>query len=90
MTKHTLRGPRDDGSLNYDGVPEVDHGNFRKLLQYHIPSRGHQLERHLQGQLIFNEIIECCGEKILICFKNQRGSFLIYSIIFDETTDIAN
>ncbi|CAH1170910.1 unnamed protein product [Phaedon cochleariae] len=98
-----LRGHRDDGSLlkNENDRESIvcKEGNFRALLRFRIDAGDLQLKHHIEttkanatyiSKTTCNELIPCCetvmSSRILEEIKDSR----YYSIIFDETTDIAH
>lgn len=100
-----LRGHRDDGSLVCQTEEEdkvnsiVNQGNFRELLKFRIDAGDQLLETHLKttgsratyiSKLTQNEIIECCKQEILDFILLEIKKADIFSVLFDETTDISN
>lgn len=77
----------------------INEGNFRELLRFRIDSGDTDLENHLKtsssratyiSKTTQNDIINCCGEEILEIITKRIQEAQFYSIIFDETTDIAH
>lgn len=99
-----LRGHRDDGSLfnkNDDNfnLTENNDGCFRALLRFRIDSGDVCLKEHLKNctanatyisKTSANELINCCGDEILSIIIKKIIDAGYYSIIFDETSDIAH
>lgn len=95
-----FRGHRDDGRiLDVGDNPSKNDGNFRQLLRFRVNSGDEILRQHLKlasaratyiSKSTQNEIISTCGEFVLkeIIKKVDLGGF--YSIMFDETTDLAH
>ncbi len=99
-----FRGHRDDGHLVLDATSEqsvvsMNEGNFRELLKFRVSAGDKNLEKHLQSassnatyisKTTQNSLISCCGKEILdqILIKVRASKF--YSILFDETTDVAH
>ena len=95
----SLRGNSDTETLALpDGDPAVNDGNFRALLRFRIDAGDVALKEHLESCMrnatyispkIQNEIVATCDdiivEDIANCFT-QRGFF---SVLADETTDVA-
>lgn len=88
-----------DGSTEMDTVVKHNEGNFRELLKYRINAGDQTLAKHLQtvssratyiSKTTQNDIIETIGTIIeeKICNKVKRAG--IYSVMFDETTDVSN
>ncbi|KAG5879154.1 hypothetical protein JTB14_033359 [Gonioctena quinquepunctata] len=96
----TLRGHRDDGNLIATDTMSCENGgNFREMLEYRIKSGDPVLENHLQNTIsratyissnTQNELIECCSKEILSFILDDVKKSNYFSIIFDETTDIAH
>ncbi|XP_008187861.1 52 kDa repressor of the inhibitor of the protein kinase-like [Acyrthosiphon pisum] len=95
-----IRGHRDSGKLMIDQTDneyENNEGNFREILRYR--ARGdEQLKLFLEsnGHLkytsatIQNEIIESCNQILLKRIVSRVNSAQCFSILADETADIAN
>ncbi|CAH1109364.1 unnamed protein product [Psylliodes chrysocephalus] len=92
-----LRGHRDDGPLleHEDG----NDGNFRQLLRFRIEAGDKILENHLKkttaratyiSKRSQNELITCCKEEIISIILKKVKKAKSFSIMFDETTDIAH
>lgn len=74
-------------------------GNFRELLRFRIEAGDKTLEEHLRNtssratyisKRTQNELIECCKDEILSVIVKKISDAKYYSIMFDETTDIAH
>lgn len=101
-----LRGHRDDGylleqnlSLTEFGNSISNDGNFRELLRFRVAAGDTKLENHLKnalsnatyiGKNTTNELINTCGEEILLTLIAKVHQSQWFSIIFDETTDAAH
>lgn len=99
-----LRGHRDDGTLMHDteirtSSTVVNEGNFRELLRFRMESGDKELEEHLSGsssretyvsKTTQNELISCCGAEISAIIIKRVQDSILYSIMFDETTDVAH
>ncbi|KAG5865223.1 hypothetical protein JTB14_002851 [Gonioctena quinquepunctata] len=94
-----FRGHRDDGPLLEESNVTNNEGNFRELLRFRIEAGDKTLEEHLRNTSSLakyiskrtqNEMIECCEEKMLSVIVKKIGNAKYYSIMFDETTDIAH
>ncbi|XP_050513305.1 52 kDa repressor of the inhibitor of the protein kinase-like [Diabrotica virgifera virgifera] len=96
----SFRGHRDDGQLNINTVASpINEGNFRELLKFRIQSGDLELKNHLEqssaratfiSKTSQNELINSFGEEILDVIISRIKEANFYSIIFDETTDIAH
>jgi hypothetical protein len=102
----SLRGHRDDGntSLNYDeneqnSIVANQEGNFRALLRFRIESGDSILRQHLEtansnatyiSKTVQNELIDTCKDFIKEVILNRIKEAKLFSIIFDETTDISH
>lgn len=73
---------------------EGDAGHYRALLRYSVQSGNKTLEEHLRnpnakatyiGGRSQNELIECCGQEIIM----ERVKAAPWFSIIDETTDIS-
>lgn len=99
-----FRGHRDDGNLNMfmknnNEKSTVNEGNFKALLTFRVKSGDTDLEKHLINtssratyisKTTQNDIISCCGKEITDkIIKNVKESNL-YSVLFDETTDLSH
>lgn len=94
-----LRGHRDSGRVSV-GESESDRGsgNFHALLQFRVDAGDTYLAEHLEKSAsnclmtsaqIQNELITSCGnviKNIIVSAIHKAG---IYSLIADETTDVA-
>lgn len=96
-----LRGHRDDGSLSLseEQGPAHNDGNFRELLRFRVDAGDDHLRKHLESgkhnatyisKTIQNEIIDCCKSEVQSVILKRVKEAAVFSIIFDETTDIAN
>jgi len=100
-----FRGHRDQGTLidkhNLNDIKSsiVNEGNFRELLRFRIGSgddnlKNHLLTAHSKATYISHttqdQLIKCCKEEILTIILKDVKKSRYYSIIFDETTDIAH
>ena len=96
-----LRGRRDDGELlcpdDFNDI-DVSSGNFRALLQYTAHSgcsvtKAHLLNHRKNASSISktaqNQLIACIGQHILQKICDEERSAELFSIMADETTDIA-
>lgn len=95
-----IRGHRDPGKLMIDQTDdkyENNEGNFREILRYR--ARGDELLKlflesngHLKytSATIQNEIIESCNQIILKRIVSRVNFAQCFSILADETADIAN
>jgi len=77
----------------------VNEGNFRELLRFRVGSgddclKNHLLTAHSKATYISHtiqyQLIKCCKEEILTIILKDVKKSQYYSIIFDETTDIAH
>jgi len=95
-----IRGHRDSGKLMIDQTDdeyENNEENFREILRYR-PRGDEQLKLFLEsnGHLkytnptIQNEIIESCNQILLKRIVSRVNSTQCFSILADETADIAN
>lgn len=97
-----LRGHRDDGRLidtgNSESSPTSNEGNFRELLRLRIRSGDVNLKKHLEntssratyiGKNIQNELLDCIGSVIKSQILKNVQNAGVYSIMFDETTDVS-
>lgn len=100
-----LRGHRDDGSLlgkdSTSGEASIvnNDGNFRELLRFRIAAGDKKLENHMKnssanatyiGKNTQNALINICGEEVQQIVIERVRQARWFSIIFDETTDIAH
>ncbi|CAN7988762.1 unnamed protein product, partial [Ixodes hexagonus] len=97
-----LRGHRDDDTLLQranDGSSTSNEGNFRELLRFRVSSGDTALQEHLLSasstatyisKTTQNELIECCEEEILTILMQWVHEAGIYSLMFDETTDMSH
>jgi len=98
----SIRGHRDVGMLiDIDesvSSPTSNEGNFRELLRYRIRSGDVNLKKHLEntssqatyiGKNIQNELLDCIGSVIKSQIVKNVQNATVYSILFDETTDIS-
>nr|CAI5831362.1 unnamed protein product [Callosobruchus analis] len=92
-----FRGHRDDGEVlkTHDMANE---GNFRELIRFRIKGGDSVLETHLRdtssratyiSKTSQNEFIKLCGEEIRQQIISRITEAGIYSLLFDETTDIS-
>lgn len=100
----SFRGHRDDGQLfseSGDSSASVtkNEGNFRELLRLMVASGDTTLEEHLKNaksnatyisKTSQNELIDSIGEEITQQILTRLHKSLFYSILFDETTDLAH
>lgn len=92
-----LRGHSDYGPLNLTEETNKNEGNFRALLKFRVEAGDDVLEKHLEesGRNTYiswrtqNEIISSINEIILKDIVNRVNKSECFSIIADETTDIA-
>ena len=93
-----LRGHRDDWA-HVTEMPHANHGNFIALLNFRIDSGDKVLAEHFQtakhnalytSKTIQNEIIEVCGHVIRTTILDDIRNAGIFSVMADETADIAN
>ena len=77
----------------------MNQGNFKELLSFRVASGDKDLENHLKtassratyiSKTVQNDLIHCCGEKITMIIVDRVKSSGLYSILFDETTDISH
>lgn len=95
-----FRGHRDDGKLTTgESDSVINTGNFRALLKFRIDSGDVVLKEHLEGstsratyisKTTQNELINCCGRDILSKIIKRIQDARIFSVMFDETTDVSN
>ena len=90
-----LRGHRDDREFQQE--TSINEGNFRELLRYRIRGGDEILQQHLQqaratyiSKTTQNQLIDCCGEAIRSHIIRDVKDAVIYSIMFDETTDVSH
>ncbi|GFY76648.1 TTF-type domain-containing protein [Trichonephila inaurata madagascariensis] len=92
-----LRGNSDYGSLNLNEETNKNEGNFRALVKFRVEAGDDVLEKHFKdsGRNTYiswrtqNEIISSTNEIILKDIVNRVNKNEYFSIIADETTDIA-
>ena len=94
-----LRGHSDTGTLALpDSDPAVNDGNFRSLLRFRIDAGDVALKEHLESFMwnatyispkIQNEIVATCGDIIVEDITNRITHSGFFSILADETTDVA-
>lgn len=93
----SLRGHRDSGPINLSDPTEND-GNFCSLLRFRANSGDLALKTHLEtwfknasytSPIIGNEIISTCGHIVLKKIVCQINEAKCFSILSDETSDIA-
>jgi hypothetical protein len=93
-----LRGHRDDGQFSFKETKDNE-GNFRELLKFRVKSGDTDLKNHLQNsscratyisKTTQNCLINACGEEILSVILKRVKESGVYSIMFDETTDISH
>ena len=93
-----LRGHRDAGRVNLDVDTEPEEGNFKALLRFRVQSGDDNLAewiRRAPGNALHtsaetqNEMVSICGRLVATCITERVRKAGIFSIIADETTDIA-
>lgn len=93
-----LRGHRDCGQFALE-ENESNEGNFRELLKFRITSGDKELETHLRNascratyisKTTQNCLISACGEEVLSCIIKRIKESGVYSVMFDETTDLSH
>ncbi|KAH9378836.1 hypothetical protein HPB48_013802 [Haemaphysalis longicornis] len=81
------------------GSTVVNEGNFRELLRFRMESGDKELEEHLSGSFsretyvsktTQNEVISCRGAEMSAIIIKRVQDSIMYSIMFDETTDVAH
>lgn len=91
-----LRGHRDSGPI--DLQHNTNDGNFRALLRFRVEAGDKELTDHLQNAPrnasylsadVQNEIIDVCFDIILKQVVNRVNSARCFTVLADETTDIA-
>lgn len=92
-----FRARRDDG---FENNPLKNQGNFKELMKFRIEvCKDAQIQkqcdsiRHRNSFLsktVQNDLIECCGEEILSLVLRRIEENKVYSIGFDETTDVSH
>ncbi|XP_064471819.1 52 kDa repressor of the inhibitor of the protein kinase-like [Ornithodoros turicata] len=97
-----FRGHRDDGMLadcSQGTSLTSNEGNFRELLRFRVASGDTELQKHLAStssratyisKTTQNELIQCCGEEVLATVTGRVHESGMYSVMFDETTDLAH
>ena len=74
-------------------------GNFRELLKFRVNSGDKVLENHLKtvslratyiSKTVRYELIDCCGQEIVLDVLHSVHDGHFYSIMFDEITDISH
>lgn len=100
----SLRGHRDDGSIynrnsqHQDVSPTENDGNFRALLRFRVDSGDEKLRGHLQNssanatyisKTVQNQLIDVIKEEMQEVILSRVRKAKYFSILFDETTDIA-
>ena len=94
-----FRGHRDDGALLTERDKNTNDGNFRQLLKFRVNSGDKVLETHLKtvsaratyiSKTVQNELIDCCGQEIVLDVLRRVHDSRFYSIMFDETTDVSH
>ncbi|KAH9375560.1 hypothetical protein HPB48_002545 [Haemaphysalis longicornis] len=72
---------------------------FQRALRFRMESGDKELEKHLSGssfrktyvsKTTQNELISCCGAEISAIIIKRVQDSILYSIKFDETTDVAH
>jgi len=93
-----FRGHKDSGPINLCEPIMKGEGNFRSLLKFRVEAGDEQLKRHLSTAALNatyyswrtqNEIICAINEIILNRIIERVNNALFFSIMCDETTDIA-
>ena len=98
-----LRGHRDNGNIEVSSEhPDAEsnnEGNFRELLKL-LAERGDEvLKKHLEtsagnakytSNTIQNDLIQCLGSKLQDAILDRIRSSGVYSVMFDETTDLSH
>lgn len=93
-----LRGHRDYGEFSLEENPSTNEGNFRALLRSRIDAGDENLIQHFKHSAknatyiswnIQNQIINSCNEIILSRLVKKINSAKCFSILADETCDIA-
>ncbi|XP_037505376.1 52 kDa repressor of the inhibitor of the protein kinase-like [Rhipicephalus sanguineus] len=97
-----FRGHRDDGRLlerSNEASLTSNEGNFRELLRFRVSSGDTELQKHLAStssratyisKTTQNELIKCCGDEVLATLIQWVHESGVYSIMFDETTDVSH
>ena len=90
---------RDDGKLLNEREKNASEGNFRELLKFRVNSGDKVLENHLKtvslratyiSKTVRYELIDCCGQEIVLDVLHSVHDGHFYSIMFDEITDISH
>lgn len=94
-----LRGTKDSGPISLkDEEPLHNDGNFRALLRMRIQCGDRKLINHTESMslnasymspTVQNDLIEICGEIIQKQIVNDITEAKMFSILVDETADIA-
>lgn len=97
-----LRGHRDDGPMltinNDESVVVASAGNFIALSKFRIDAGDTVLQKHLEtvssnatyiSKTVQNELIDICKAKIQETIFQNIKSANLFSLMFDETTDIS-
>lgn len=94
-----LRGTNDSGPISVnDTEPLINDGNFRAILRMRMQCGDQKLIKHTQtislnaiymSPTIQNDIINICGEIIQQQIVNDIIEAKVFSILVDETADIA-
>ncbi|XP_063230714.1 52 kDa repressor of the inhibitor of the protein kinase-like [Bacillus rossius redtenbacheri] len=98
-----FRGHRDDDQLmmseSETNESICNEGNFRELLRFRVAAGDTMLEHHFKhtssrathiSKTTQNNLIDCCGKEISSQILKNVLQAGIYSIIFDETTDLSH
>ncbi|XP_029342513.1 uncharacterized protein LOC115033649 [Acyrthosiphon pisum] len=95
----SLRGHRDDGSINsVDDDIKNQKGNFKALLEFRINAGDQILKEHFKSatknttyisKTTQNDLIDCCGNVISDKIIQKVHISKLYSILADETTDVS-
>lgn len=93
-----LSGHRDYGRISFEDEPDGNDGNFRTLLRFRgktddvlkmaLNEGGGNCQ--YTSPTIQNEIIEVCQQLILHSLVKKINKCSCFSVLADETTDIAN
>ncbi|XP_060882117.1 52 kDa repressor of the inhibitor of the protein kinase-like [Metopolophium dirhodum] len=95
----SLRGHRDDGSINsVDDNIKNQKGNFKALLEFRINAGDQILKEHFKSatknttyisKTTQNDLIDCCGNVISDKIIQKVHISKCNSILADETTDVS-